>query len=419
MNFETIAIRGAYNPSENNHCVNTPIYNTTAYNYDTLEQAKNLYDLKEAGHIYTRLSNPTTSVLEERLALLDGGTGALCTSSGQSATLLAVLNLVKTGDEILCSKSVYGGTYNLFNVTLKKLGIKTVFFNDVEEAQSLISDKTKCVFSELLGNPKLNVEDVENLAAAAHKHNAPLIVDNTVATPYLCRPFEWGADICVYSLTKFYSGHGSVLGGAIVEGGKFNWECSDKFKEFVLPDESYHGLSYVKNFGKKAFTIKAQAQLLRDFGCAISPFNSYMTLQGVETLHLRMQRHSENAFKIAQFLEKHNGVTFVNYPGLKSSFYYDLAQKYLPKGTSGLIGFGVKGNPAKFMESLKIFTHTANLGDVRSIATFPAGTTHAQLSPEQRAQSSIGEDFIRLSVGIENVNDLIEDLDTAINAALK
>jgi len=418
MNFETLAVRGAYNPSENNHSIGIPIYNTTAYNYDSLEQAKNLYDLKEEGHIYTRLSNPTTSILEERMAILEGGTGALCLSSGQSATLLAVLNIVKAGDEILCSKSVYGGTFNLFNVTLKKFGIRTVFFKDVKEAQGLISEKTKCVFSELLGNPQLNVEDIEPLAKLAHTHNAPLIIDNTVATPFLCKPFEWGADICTYSLTKFYAGHGSVLGGAIVESGNFDWSCSSKFEDFVLPDASYHGLSYHKDFGKKAFTVKAQAQLLRDFGCAISPYNSYMTLQGIETLHLRMQRHSENAIKVARFLENHDGVSFVNYPSLKSSPYYDLAQKYLPNGASGLMGFGIKGNPEKFMEALEIFTHTANLGDVRSIATFPAGTTHAQLTKEERAQSGIGEDFIRLSIGIENVNDLIEDLDRAIKKSL-
>lgn len=317
MKFDTILVQGAHKAKDNRHCIPVPIYQTTAFDFDNVQYAADLFDLKTAGDIYTRISNPTTQVLEERLAALEGGVGALCVSSGQSASLIAVLNLAKAGDEVVASSTLYGGTFNLLGVTLEKLGIKTIFVEseDPDAYEKTITDRTKCIFTEMVGNPKLNITDIEPLAEVAHRHGIPLVVDNTVPSPYLCRPFDFGADIVVHSLTKYVSGHGNSMGGAIVDSGKFNWVKSGKFPDLVNPDPSYHGLSYTETFKEAAFIVKARGQLLRDLGSCMSPFNAYLTLLGLETLHLRMQRVSDTALKVAKYLKNHPKIAWVNYPG--------------------------------------------------------------------------------------------------------
>ena len=419
MKFETLAVRGFIDLQKQNHAVSTPIYANTAYSFDSVQHAVDLFDLKVPGDIYTRLSNPSWDIVEKRIAALEGGVGALLTSSGQSAVLITMLNFAGAGDEIITSDKIYGGTYNLFAKTFKQIGIDVKFItsDNLEDYEKAITDKTKCIFIETLGNPSIKVADIEALAKIAHKHGIPLVVDNTVPTPYLCKPIDFGADIVVHSTTKYLSGHGNAMGGVIVDSGKFDWAQNDKFKMFTTPDESYHGVIYNKVFGEAAFIVKARTHLIRDLGCCQSPFNAYLTQLGLETLHVRMDRHCENALKLAEHLEKHPYINFVNYPLLKSSKDYDLAQKYLKNGASSLIGFGVNGDGTKFIEALKLFIHATNLGDVRSIITYPAGSTHRQLSEEQKIKAGITNDFMRASIGLENIDDIIEDIENAIKIA--
>lgn len=419
MKFETLAVRGFIDLQKQNHAVSTPIYANTAYSFDSVQHAVDLFDLKVPGDIYTRLSNPSWDIVEKRIAALEGGVGALLTSSGQSAVLITMLNFAGVGDEIITSDKIYGGTYNLFSKTFKQIGIDVKFItsDNLEDYEKAITDKTKCIFIETLGNPSIKVADIEALAKIAHKHGIPLVVDNTVPTPYLCKPIDFGADIVVHSTTKYLSGHGNAMGGVIVDSGKFDWAQNDKFKMFTTPDESYHGVIYNKVFGEAAFIVKARTHLIRDLGCCQSPFNAYLTQLGLETLHVRMDRHCENALKLAEHLEKHPYINFVNYPLLKSSKDYDLAQKYLKNGASSLIGFGVNGDGTKFIEALKLFIHATNLGDVRSIITYPAGSTHRQLSEEQKIKAGITNDFMRASIGLENIDDIIEDIENAIKIA--
>ena len=423
MKFDTIAVQYAHNAGNNRHCIPVPIYQTTAFDFDNVQYAADLFDLKTHGDIYTRISNPTTQVLEERIAALEGGVGALAVSSGQSASAIAVLNIAKAGDEVVASSTLYGGTFNLLNTTLRKLGINTRFVRgeSAQDYEQLITDRTKCVFIEMIGNPKLNVADIEPIARVAHNHKIPLIIDNTVASPYLCKPIKWGADIVVHSLTKYISGHGNSMGGVIVDSGKFDWTQSDKFSELVEPDESYHGLSYTKAFGSSAYIVKARGQLLRDYGCCISPFNSYLTLLGLETLPLRMQRVSDTALCVARYLKNHKKISWVNYPGLEDNEYYSLVKKYMPKGASSIISFGIKGENMSgreagryFIEHVKLLIHATNIGDSRSIITYPCLTTHRQLNDEQLKACGISDDFMRLSVGLEDVDDIIEDIEQAL-----
>ncbi len=423
MKFDTVAVQYAHKAGNNRHCIPVPIYQTTAFDFDSVQYAADLFDLKAQGDIYTRISNPTTQVLEERVAALEGGVGALAVSSGQAASMISVLNIAKAGDEVVASSTLYGGTFNLLNTTLRKLGINTKFVSGetLQDYAQLITDKTKCIFIEMIGNPKLNIADVEPIAQLAHENKIPLIVDNTVASPYLCRPIEWGADIVVHSLTKYISGHGNSMGGMIVDAGKFDWAASGKFQELVEPDESYHGLSYTKDFGESAFIVKARGQLLRDYGCCISPFNSYLTLLGLETLALRMQRVSDTALCVAKYLKGHKKIAWVNYPGLEDNEYYPLVKKYMPKGASSIISFGINGGELsgreagkQFIENVKLLIHATNIGDSRSIITYPCLTTHRQLNDEQLKACGISDDFMRLSVGLEDVDDIIEDIEQAL-----
>lgn len=422
MKLSTIALHGGQeaDPTTNSRAV--PIYQTTSYVFDSSEHAANLFGLKEFGNIYTRLMNPTTDVLEKRVAQLEGGVAALAVASGQAAITYAVLNIAKPGDEIISSSGLYGGTYNLFAHTLNRLGIKTVFVDsdNPTDFEKVITEKTRLIYSETIGNPKLNVLDVEGLAKVAHKYNIPLVVDNTVPTPYLLRPIEYGADIVVHSATKFLGGHGTSIGGVIVDSGKFDWAASGKFPELTEPDPSYHGVSYTGSFGNLAYILKARVQLLRDTGAAISPFNAFLILQGIETLHLRLQRHSENAIKVANFLKNHPKVSWVNYPGLENHKDYKLAQKYLPEGQGAIIGFGIKGGkPAgvEFINSIKLLSHLANIGDAKTLVIHPASTTHQQLSDEEKLTTGVTDDFIRLSIGIEDAYDIIADVEQALSRA--
>ena len=419
MKFDTICVQGAHNPAENRNTPPVPVYLTTAFSFDSVQYSADLFDLKASGDIYTRLSNPTTSTLEARLAAIEGGVGALAVSSGQSASLLAILNIAKSGEEIVASTNMYGGTVNLLNVTLRKMGITTNFVtsDNPKDYEDKITDKTRCIFVEMLNNPSLKIADAENIAKIAHKHNIPLIVDNTIPSPYLCQPIKWGADIVVHSLTKYICGHGTSMGGVIIDSGNFDWIKSGKFPELTEPDESYHGIKYVESFGNSAFIVKARAQLIRDLGTCISPMNSFLIMQGLETLSLRMERLSKTALAVAKFLENNPNVTWVNYPMLENNKYYKLAQKYMPKGASSIVSFGIKNGKSsgiKFIESLKLPIHATNIGDSRTIITYPALTTHRQLTEEQMNECGIGTDFMRLSVGLEDVEDIIEDLDNAL-----
>ncbi|RAI13203.1 MAG: bifunctional O-acetylhomoserine aminocarboxypropyltransferase/cysteine synthase [Candidatus Melainabacteria bacterium] len=424
MKFDTICVQGAHKPAKNRNTPPVPIYQTTAFSFDSVQYAADLFDLKASGDIYTRLSNPTTNTLEERLAMLEGGVGALAVSSGQSASLIAVLNIAKSGDEIVASTNMYGGTVNLMNVTLRKMGIETKFVSSdkAEDFEAQITDKTRCIFVEMLNNPSLKIADIENIAKVAHAHNIPLIVDNTITTPYLCRPIEFGADIVVHSLTKYICGHGTSMGGVIVDSGNFDWTKSGKFPELTEPDESYHGTKYVEAFGKMAYIVKARAQMIRDLGTCISPMNSFLIIQGLETLSLRMERLSQTALKVAKFLENHPAVAWVNYPMLENSDYHKLALKYMPKGCSSIVSFGIKNGKSagvKFIEHLTLPIHATNIGDSRTIITYPALTTHRQLTDEQMKECGIGTDFMRLSVGLEDVDDILQDLDNALKFSQK
>lgn len=420
--LDTLSIHGGQEVDDFSKARAVPIYQTSSYVFDSTDHAQKLFSLAEEGNIYTRIMNPTQNVFEERIAALEGGVGALATSSGQAAIHLALLNIVESGDEIVASSNLYGGTYNLLNVTFKKLGIKVTFVDpsNPENFAHAITNKTKVVYAETIGNPRIDVLDIEAVARVAHDHDIPLIVDNTFPTPYLLRPFEYGADIIIHSATKFIGGHGTSIGGVIVDSGKFNWN-NGKFPGLVEPDSSYHGMSYVNDVGDAAYITKARVQLLRDLGSAVSPFNVHEFLIGLETLHLRLERHSENALRVAQFLEQHPKVTWVNYPGLESNAYYELGQKYLPDGQGAILTFGVDGSVediGKFVENLKLFSHLANVGDSKSLVIHPASTTHLQLSPEEQQASGVVPELVRLSVGTEKIDDIISDIDQSFKASL-
>lgn len=422
LSFETLAVHAGQEIDPTTLSRAVPLYQTTSYGFRDAEHAANLFALKEFGNIYTRLMNPTTDVFEQRLAALEGGAGALATASGQSAISFSILNIAGAGDEIVSSASLYGGTYNLFSTTLPKLGIKVNFVNsdDPENFRAAITDKTKALYAETIGNPQGNVLDIEKVAAIAHEHGIPLIVDNTFPSPYLLRPIEHGADIVVHSATKFIGGHGTSIGGIIVDGGKFDWKASGKFPGLTEPDPSYHGVVYTEAVGPIAYIIKARVQLLRDLGAAISPFNSWLLLQGLETLHLRLERHSENALKVAQYLEAHDDVEWVSYAGLQSHPSYELAQKYLPKGQGAILTFGIKGGAAagvKVIENVKLFSHLANVGDSKSLIIHPASTTHQQLSVEEQKAAGVTPELLRLSIGTESIDDILYDLEQAIAAS--
>ncbi|NLY89303.1 MAG: homocysteine synthase [Firmicutes bacterium] len=417
--LETLAVHAGQEPDPATGARAVPIYQTTSYSFRDTDHAAALFALEEEGNIYTRLMNPTTGVFEDRMAVLDGGAGALAAASGQAAIFMAILNIAQAGDEIVAADNLYGGTYNLFHHTLPRFGIKVRFVDssNPENFADVVNKKTKAIYAESIGNPKLDVLDIEALAKIAHTHRIPLIIDNT-SVPYLLRPINYGADIVVYSATKFIGGHGTSLGGVIVDSGNFPWEEGD-FPLITAPDPSYHGINFIEAVGNKAYIIKARVALLRDLGATISPFNSFLLLQGLETLHLRMIRHSENALKVAEFLKDHPQVAWVNYPGLSDSPQFSKAQKYLAKGAGAIIGFGVKGGKeagARFINRVKLLSHVANIGDAKSLVIHPASTTHQQLTLDEQLATGVTPDFIRLSVGIENVEDIIEDLDQALRA---
>jgi O-acetylhomoserine (thiol)-lyase len=423
LRIESLALHGGQEPDPTTGSRAVPIYQTTSYQFNDTEHAANLFGLKEFGNIYTRLMNPTSDVFEKRIALLEGGVGALAVASGQAAITLALLNIAQAGDEIVSADNLYGGTYNLFHNTFARLGIKVNFVksSDLSAFEKAITPKTKAIYAESIGNPKLDVADLEGLSKIAHKNGIPLVLDNTVS-PYLLQPFKHGVDIIVYSATKFIGGHGTSLGGLIVDSGKFDW-TNGKFPLITEPDPSYHGLKFVEALGPLgniAYIIKARVTLLRDLGPALSPFNSFLFLQGLETLHLRLPRHAENALATAKYLEKHPKVSWVNYPGLPSSPEKAKADKYLPKGAGAIIGFGIKGGVEagkKFINSLELISHLANVGDAKSLAIHPASTTHQQLSPEEQLATGVTPDFIRLSIGIEHIDDIIADIEQALAKA--
>ncbi|MBW4083728.1 homocysteine synthase [Paenibacillus sp. S150] len=422
LSFETLAVHAGQEIDPTTFARAVPLYQTTSYGFRDAEHAANLFGLKEFGNVYTRLMNPTTDVFEQRLAALEGGAGALATASGAAAISLSILNIAGAGDEIVSSASLYGGTYNLFSTTLPKLGIKVHFVDSdsPENFRSAITDKTKALYAETIGNPQGNVLDIEAVAAIAHEHGIPLIVDNTFPSPYLLRPIEFGADIVVHSATKFIGGHGTSIGGIIVDSGKFDWKVSGRFPGLTEPDPSYHGLVYTEAVGPIAYIIKARVQLLRDLGASISPFNSWLLLQGLETLHLRLERHSLNALKVAQYLEQHEAVEWVSYAGLPSHPSYELARKYLPRGQGAILTFGIKGgaaNGVKLIESVKLFSHLANVGDSKSLIIHPASTTHQQLSDAEQITAGVTPELIRLSIGTESIDDILYDLEQAIAAS--
>lgn len=417
--IETKCLQSGYQPKNGEPRV-LPIYQSTTYKYDSSDFLGDLFDLKAAGHMYTRISNPTVSCVEEKIADLEGGTSAVLTSSGQAANLLAILNIASTGDNIVSLSTIYGGTVNLFAVTLKKIGIEVRFITPdmtEEEVEKRFDERTRLVFGETIANPALNVLDFEKYATLAHKHNVPLVVDNTFATPILCRPFEFGVDIVTHSTTKYMDGHATVVGGVVVDSGRFDWN-NGKYPELTEPDASYHGVKYVETFGNaNAYCTKLKVQLIRDFGTPLNPMASFLLNLGLETLPLRMERHSQNALKVASYLEKHEKITWVNYPGLPTSPDYALAQKYLPAGCSGVISFGVKGGRAaatKFMDGLKLAAIVVHVADCRTCVLHPASTTHRQLTDEQLVDGGITPEMIRFSVGIENVEDIIADIEQSL-----
>lgn len=444
LNAETIVLHGGHVPDSATRSRAVPIYQTTSYVFADTDDASGLFSLKPevwaprlnldteglrpedfppeaTGNIYTRIMNPTTDVLERRMALLEGGVGALATSSGSAAITYAILNICEQGDHVVSSSSLYGGTHNLFHHTLPRYGITTTFINgtQADDIAAAITETTKCVFVETIGNPGLDVPDLEKISAVAHEAGIPLIVDNTVPTPYLCRPFDFGADIIVHSLTKFCGGHGNSIGGVIVDSGNFDWKTSGKFPMFTEPDPSYGGVVWADAVGKAAYVIRARTILLRDTGACLSPFNSFLIIQGLETLPLRMERHSENALAVARHLQEHPAVDWVLYPGLDNHPTHGLAGKYLGKGYGALVGFGIKAGlegGKRFINNLKLFSHLANIGDAKSLAIHPASTTHSQLTPEEQNAAGVTPDFIRLSVGLEHIDDIIFDLDQALKA---
>jgi len=418
----TLAVHAGQTPDPTTGACATPIYQTASYVFKDADHAGRLFGLQEFGNIYTRIMNPTNDVFEKRVAALEGGVAGLATASGMAAETLALTTLASAGDEIISTTSLYGGTYTLFRYTFLRFGITVKFVDadDFDGLRALINEKTRAIYTETLGNPKLDVSDVETLAKIAHEHGLPLVIDNTAASPALVRPIEWGADIVVNSATKFLGGHGTTIGGIIVDAGKFDWAASGRFKNFTEPDPSYHGLSYTEAFGPLAFILKARVQGLRDTGAALAPHSAFLLLQGIETLHLRLERHSQNALAVAKHLEQHPGVDWVNYPGLTSSAYYKRAQKYLPDGQGGLVTFGIKGGFAagkKLIDALKLFSLLANIGDAKSLVIHPASTTHQQLSVEEQAEAGVTPELVRLSVGIEDIRDILADLDQAITVA--
>ncbi|MFW6034747.1 MAG: O-acetylhomoserine aminocarboxypropyltransferase/cysteine synthase family protein [Halothermotrichaceae bacterium] len=418
--FETLSLHAGHEPDAETGARAVPIYQSTSFVFDDTDHAARLFALEKEGNIYSRINNPTNDVLEKRLSALEGGVGALAVSSGMAAETLALLNICSQGDEIVSGSSIYGGTYNLFKHTFPKFGIEVRFADSghPESFKEKINDNTKALYVETIGNPELVVPDFEKLAEIAHTAGIPLIVDNTFASPSLCRPLEYGADIVLHSTTKFIGGHGSSIGGIIVDGGNFDWD-NGKFPELAEGDPAYHGMKYTEQFGEAAFIGKARVQLLRDLGSCISPFNSFLLIQGIETLSLRMERHCRNAEKVAEFLAEEPGVSWVNYPGLENHNTHKNAEKYLNGGYGGILTFGVKGgleNGKKFINSLNLVSHLANIGDTRTLAIHPASTTHQQLSLEEQKQSGITPDLIRLSVGIETVDDIISDLKQALSA---
>lgn len=419
--FDTLALHAGQQPDATTGSRAVPIYQTTSYVFKDTNHAASLFGLKEFGNIYSRLMNPTWDVLEQRVAALEGGIAALAVSSGQSAESIAVLNLAKSGDDIVSSTTLYGGTYTLFKYTFGRMGINAIFVDsgDPENFARAITPKTKCLYVETIGNPKLDIPNIEAIAKIAHDAGIPLIVDNTFATPYLCRPFEWGADVVIHSLTKWMGGHGTSIGGIIVDSGNYDW-TNGKFSEFNEPDPSYHNMVFAEAFGKLAYILRARVALLRDLGPALSPFNAFLLLQGIETLSLRMDRHCSNALKVAQFLEQHPAVSWVTYPGLPSHPNHDRAKKYLPNGFGSMLGFGIKGGKEagiKFINAVKLLSHLANVGDAKSLVIHPASTTHQQLTPEEQIASGVSPDFIRMSVGLESIEDIIADIDQALNSS--
>ncbi len=420
LRIETLALHGGQEADPTTGSRAVPIYQTTSYQFKDTDHAANLFALKEFGNIYTRIMNPTNDVLEKRVALLDGGVGALAVASGQAAISLALFNIARAGDEIISADNLYGGTYNLFHYTFPRLGIQVKFVpsNDLQAIRKAITPKTKAVYAESIGNPKLDVADLEGLSRVAHQHRIPLVLDNTVS-PYLMRPIDFGVDIVVYSTTKFIGGHGTSIGGLIIDSGKFDW-TNGKFPLITDPDPSYHGIQFVealKPLGNLAYIIKARVTLLRDLGPAMSPFNAFLFLQGLETIHLRLPRHSENALAVAQYLKKHPKVAWVNYPGLDSSPEKERVKKYLPKGAGAILGFGIQGGVEagkKFINSLELVSHLANVGDAKTLAIQPAATTHQQLCPEEQLATGVTPDFIRLSIGLEHIDDILKDIEQAL-----
>lgn len=416
--IETQCIQEGYKPNDGETRV-LPIYQSTTYKYDSSETVGQLFDLEREGFFYTRLANPTVDAVEKKIAALEGGVSALCTSSGQAATMISILNICEAGDHFISSSAIYGGTTNLFSVTLKKLGIEVTYVDpdaSKEELQKSINENTKVVFIETLANPSLVLADIEKFADFAHNNKIPLMVDSTFATPFLCKPIEFGADIVIHSTSKYMDGHAVALGGVIVDSGKFNWD-NGKFPGFTQPDESYHGVIYTKTFKEMAFITKARVQLMRDMGSTPTANNAFLLNLGLETLHLRMERHSSNALKVAKWLEKNPAISWVNYPGLESNKYYDLAKKYMPKGSSGVISFGIKGGreeATKFMDSLKLAAIVVHVADARTSVLHPASTTHRQLTDEQLEDAGVSADLIRMSIGIEHVDDIIADIEQAL-----
>ena len=418
--FGTRTIHAGHAPDSQTLSRAIPIYQTSSYVFEDSQHAADLFGLRKFGNIYTRIMNPTADALEQRIAALEGGVGALAVASGQAAETLTILTLAKSGDEIVASTDLYGGTVSLFTHTLSRLGITVKYVppNDIEAWEAAVSDKTKAFFVETIGNPKLEIIDIAAIADVGRRNGIPLVVDNTVTTPYLARPIEHGAAIVVHSATKFIGGHGTSIGGLIVDAGNFDWQGSGRFEDFNAPDPAYHGLKFVEAFGNLAFILRARVLGLRDMGAAMSPFNAWLFLQGLETLHLRMERHSANALKVAQFLKNHACVTWVRYPGLESSETAHLKEVYLPQGQGALVGFGIKGGQetaVKFIDNLKLFSHLANIGDAKSLVIHPASTTHEQLTEEEQLAAGVTPDFVRLSIGIEDAEDIIADLSQALD----
>jgi O-acetylhomoserine (thiol)-lyase len=416
--FETLCLHAGQLPDPTTGARAVPIYQTTAYVFDSTDHAASLFNLQTFGNIYTRIMNPTNAVFEERLAALEGGRGALAVASGMAAQMVAIFTIIGSGDEMVSSSTLYGGTYSQFDVSFRKLGIETKFVNpdDPENFRKAITEKTKAIFAETIGNPLGNILDIEAVANIAHEAGIPLIVDNTFATPYLCKPIEYGADIIVHSATKFICGHGTSIGGIIVESGKFPWD-NGKFPVMMEPSKGYHGVRFYETFGDFGYIMKARVETLRTFGPALSPFNAFLFIQGLETLHLRMERHCSNALDIARFLQEHPAVTWVNYPALSDNQYFELMKKYLPRGAGSIFTFGIKGGieaGVKFIESLQLLSHLANVGDAKTLVIHPASTTHRQLTEEEQISAGVTPDMIRISVGLETLDDILWDIDQAL-----